>query len=173
MPGAAGQLREVSQLADARATLDYEIPVAELRGMPHEVFAGDARAHVSMRFGREHGWATVRLRLHARLQLTCRRCMGPLPLQVDERSRLILVESEAEAERVPVEAETFLAPGGRFDLNAVAREELLLALALVPLRARASQCAPLAAVAEGEVPASRPFAELGAWMKRSAKSRRR
>lgn len=174
MPGGAGQLRGVRELADARAALEFEIPVAELRDVPREVSAGDARVHVSMQFGREQGWAAVRLRLRARLQLTCQRCMGPLLLEIDERSRLVLIESESEADRVPADAETFLAAEGRLDLSAMASEELRLALPLVPRHARGGECAPGTADARMTdaafgAPASRPFAGLRGLMKRSAK----
>jgi uncharacterized metal-binding protein YceD (DUF177 family) len=101
-----------------------------------------------------------------------------LPVAAD--SQLVVVDSEAQAAAVPEEFETFLAPEGRCTLAALAAEELLLSLPIVPRHASDAQCAPLgvsAAAAVAAAPAGtpggageetqRPFADLRALLERA------
>jgi len=181
MSGGASKLRDVRKLADTRAGLDFEVPVAELPGLPPELSAGDGRVQVELRFGREQGFAVADVTLRARLQAICQRCMGPMSLTVQHRSPVMMVESEREAENAPAGWETFLAPEGRLNLAALAAEELLLAVPVVPLHGTDSPCAAgiearperaAAAPAQEAAPSgtARPFADLRALLERGGKS---
>jgi uncharacterized metal-binding protein YceD (DUF177 family) len=86
-----------------------------------------------------------------------------------------VVDSAAAAARAPEELETFLAPDGHGSLAALAAEELLLALPIVPRHAEGEcrlaadevegvQLAPPGTAAEGET--QRPFADLRAMFER-------
>jgi uncharacterized metal-binding protein YceD (DUF177 family) len=95
-----------------------------------------------------------------------------LPIETD--SRVAIVDSAAAAGRAPEGLETFLAPDGHSTLAALAAEEMLLALPLVPrhaegeclLVAGALESVPLSPPgAEGET--QRPFADLRAMFERS------
>jgi uncharacterized protein len=176
MPGAASKLRDVRKLADARATLDLDIPVAQLPGLPVELICGSGQVHAHLQFGREQGFMVAQVGLRAQLELICQRCMGPMPVPIETNSPVLLIESEAEAEAAPVEWETYLAAEGRLSFEALAAEELLLALPVVPLHADSSACeaagsrsVPAARDAEPASPHSateqatvRPFADLRA-----------
>jgi len=140
MPGGASKLRDVRKLADARATIGLDIPVAELPGLPGELIAGIGVLHAHVQFGREQGFMVAQVALRGQLELICQRCMGPMPLPIETSSPVLLVESEADAEAAPVEWETYLAAEGRLSLAALAAEELLLALPVVPLHADGSGC---------------------------------
>src|SRR5579871_5376225 len=133
MSGGASKLRDVRRLAETRAEFDFDWDVTRLPGVPSELSSGGGRVQAKLRFGREQGFAVADVELHARLQVTCQRCMGPMPLVVNTRSAVLLVESEREAEEAPAGWETFLAPEGRLDLWALAAEELLLAMPIVPM----------------------------------------
>jgi uncharacterized protein len=135
MPGGASKLRDVRKLADARATLDLDIPVAELPGLPGELVCSSGELHAHVQFGREQGFMVAQVALRGQLELICQRCMRPMPLPIASSSPVLLVESEADAEAAPVEWETYLAAEGRLSLAALAAEELLLALPVVPLHA--------------------------------------
>jgi uncharacterized protein len=179
MSGGALKLRDVRKLAETRAAFDFELPVAELPGLPVELLAGDGRVQVQLRFGREQGFAIAEVQLRARLQVICQRCMGPMPLAVETSSPVLVVESEREAEEAPAGWETFLAPEGRLSLAALAAEELLLAVPIVPLHGADSPCTPTAARANpaaaqqaGTAPdnaSARPFADLRALLERGGK----
>jgi len=184
MPGGASKLRDVRKLADARATLDLEIPVAELPGLPGELMSGDGQVHAHVQFGREQGFMVAQVALRAQLELICQRCMGPMRLPIETSSPVLLVESEADAEAAPVEWETYLAAEGRLSVAALAAEELLLALPVVPLHADSDACvaagkppaapdaqpAPQAQPA-GEQATVRPFADLRALLDGGGKTK--
>jgi uncharacterized protein len=182
MPGGASKLRDVRKLADTRSTLDLDIPVAELPGLPLELITAAGAVHARLQFGREQGYMVAQVALRGQLELICQRCMRPMPLRVDTDSPVLLVESESEAENAPVEWETYLAAEGRLSPAALAAEELLLVLPIVPLHAAAdcdastgtSLAAPEAdpgAVSPDAPDAAkaRPFADLRALLDRGTK----
>jgi uncharacterized protein len=126
----------------------------------------------------------AQVELRAQLELICQRCMGPMPLPIETSSPVLLVESEADAEAAPVEWETYLAAEGRLSLVALAAEELLLALPVVPLHADSRVCeaavgrAPVAPAAEPALLAGatlqatvRPFADLRALLDGGTKTK--
>jgi uncharacterized protein len=175
MPGGASKLRDVRKLSDARAILDLDIPLAELPGIPVELISGGAPLHVEVQFGREQGLMIAQVALKGELQLVCQRCMGALKWQVDSHSPVLLIESEAQADAAPAQSETYLAAEGRLSIAALAAEELLLALPIVPLHERGAACKEGKSVpampepaASGQVTA-RPFADLRALLEQGAK----
>jgi len=179
MAGGALKLRDLRKLAETRAAFEFELPVTELPGLPRELSAGDGRVQVQLRFGREQGFAVADVEVRASLQLVCQRCLGPLPLAVRARSPVLVVESERAADEAPAGWETFLAPEGRLSLAALAAEELLLAVPIVPLHGADASCVPAAAI--GQTPAEqpgrakdpatvRPFADLRALLERGGKA---
>lgn len=164
MPGAASKLRDVRKLSDARATIDLDIPVAELPGLPGELISGGGQVHAHVQFGREQGFMVAQVALRAQLELVCQRCMGPMPVPIETSSPVLLVESEADAEAAPVEWETYLAAEGRLSLASLAAEELLLALPVVPLHPDGGPCeasAGRAGQVRGTEPALPPQAATG------------
>jgi uncharacterized protein len=188
MPGGALKLRDVRKLAETRAGFDLDIALSDLPGLPAEVAASGGRVQAQLRFGREQGFATAEVRLQAQLQVTCQRCMGSMPLELEAVSPVVLVESEREAEDAPAGLETFLAPDGRLSLEALVAEELLLAVPIVPVHAAGAACQPIiqapAAQSAGSAPAApgtptapadgaavaRPFADLRALLERGGKA---
>ncbi|MFT3905707.1 MAG: YceD family protein [Steroidobacteraceae bacterium] len=165
---------DVRKLADTRARFEFDIPLADLPGLPDDLRAADA-VQVHAQFGREQGWNVVDLQLSTCLQLTCQRCLQPLQWPVDARSRVALVESQEAANAVPEDLEVFLAEEGRCSLAALAGEELLLALPAVALHAEGQRCEAVAEESETvaadedaapEEGTTRPFADLAALLKR-------
>ena len=144
MPGGWSKLRDIAKLADARAQFEFAIPVAELPGIAPEWAVADEPVRVGLKFAREQGTAVVEVELTARLRPLCQRCLQPMLLRVGTQSRVAVIETAAAADRVPGEMETFLAPEGRCDMAALAAEELLLALPIVPRHGEGERCeAPL------------------------------
>jgi uncharacterized protein len=176
MPGGALKLRDVRKLAETRAGFDLDIALSDLPGLPPEVAASGGRVQAQLRFGREQGFATAEVRLQAQLQVTCQRCMGSMPLELEAVSPVVLVESEREAEDAPA------------GLEALVAEELLLAVPIVPVHAAGAECQPIiqapAAQSAGSAPAApgtptapadgaavaRPFADLRALLERGGKA---
>lgn len=187
----APKVRDVRKLADSRAVFELDIPLTQLPGFPADTVPEGGPVHARLVFGREQGYAMAQVDLHAQLQATCQRCLGPLMLQVQTSSPVLIVESEQEAESAPAGWETFLAPEGRLTFEALAAEELLLALPIVPLHDQAAQCRPLVESPPGELPAqqaaqpsapepvaheeaatTRPFADLRTLLERGADRKR-
>ncbi|HTW74276.1 MAG TPA: YceD family protein [Steroidobacteraceae bacterium] len=177
----ASKPRDVRKLADSRAVFELSLALAELPGLPAEYLAGAAQVHARLCFGREQGYAMAQVELQTQLGATCQRCLAPMQLRIDARSPVLIVESAQQAEQAPAGWETFLAPEGRLMLEALAAEELLLALPIVPLHAPPARCQPLAPRVAIEPPATlrameaagvtqaataRPFAELRALLER-------
>lgn len=182
MPGGASKLRDVRKLADTRSTLDLEISAAQLPNLPVELISIAGQVHAHLQFGRERGFMVAQVGLRAQLEVICQRCMQPMALQIDTSSTVLLLESAAQADGAPAEWETYLAAEGRLSLEALAAEELLLALPIVPLHAQLRDCeissvesvptpaAPLPELAASAEAKGRPFADLRALLDRSAKS---
>jgi len=86
-----------------------------------------------------------------------------------------LIAAESEADRVPQEFETVLAPDNRIRVRDLVEEELLLTLPLVPLHESADECQAVqdevpTPAAEEAAPApetQRPFERLGELLKRN------
>lgn len=174
MPHGWSKPRDLAQLAQMHAQFEFEIPLGELPDIPDEFSFADEPVRVWMQFGRKQGLAIVDIKLRAVLKPVCQRCLGVMRLHIAADSRVAVVDSEAAAAKVPEELEIFLAHEG-CSLAALAAQELLLALPIVPRHAAGERCvvtgaidiqpaAPGAASALEET--QRPFADLRALLER-------
>ena len=117
--------------------------------------------------------AVAEVSVAAAVTLLCQRCLAPLMWPVNSTGRAALVATAAQAERVPEELETVLAPEYRISIRDLVEEELLLALPLVP-RHEDDRCAGASAgthTVQASAPARagethRPFGQLGELHKR-------
>ncbi len=160
---------EVDRLADHGADVDFAVPLTELSGLRALRAGLGGNLHGSAHFGREEGVPVADVRFSGSATLQCQRCLQAMELPLEAESRIALVDSEAEAGRIPDEREPVLAPGGRISIAELLTEELLLLLPIVPLHEARTRCAAESAAAEP--PASRgethrPFAHLGDLLKR-------
>lgn len=116
--------------------------------------------------------AWLRLVLHAKVELTCQRCLSPVAVTLDVDRWFRFVAGEQQAAALDAESDDdVLASSRSFDLFELAEDELLLAL---PLVARHEACpqplaAPAAAAGASDAPdiEASPFAALAA-LRRSA-----
>jgi len=159
---------EVDRLADGEADIDFAIPLAELSGL--RSLRGGVGGSVSgrVRFSREAGFAVAELTLRGSATLECQRCLRPMELALETLTRVALIASEAEGQRVPADLEPVLAAGGRITIGELVTEELLLTLPIVPLHAAGGECtsAPAAAALKEGGETHRPFARLAELLKR-------
>ncbi|HEV7431893.1 MAG TPA: YceD family protein [Steroidobacteraceae bacterium] len=180
MPNGWSKARDLAKLAEMRAQFEFEIPLGDLPGIPEEFSLADGPVRVGLQFGRGPGLGVVHIKLNAVLRPLCQRCLSEMRLPIAADSQLTVVDSDAQAAAVPEEFETFLAPAGHCSLAALAAEELLLSLPIVPRHAsdehclasgasvRSANAAP--AVAEAMSPAQetqRPFADLRTLLERA------
>jgi uncharacterized protein len=174
------QLSDVDRLADGQADVAFEIPLDQLPRVRAQM--ADSGGHVSgvAHFRREAGFRVAEIEMQGVVPLVCQRCLEPMQWPVSGSGRVALIAAESEADRVPQEFETVLAPESRIRVGDLVEEELLLSLPIVPLHADASECAvqqadpdagrlvkhePVAAQGAGEN-TQRPFERLGELLKR-------
>lgn len=88
-----------------------------------------------LRFDRgERGRHQISGWLEATLQVTCQRCMEPMPLSVRSEIALAIVSGPDEAERLPEAFDPLLLePDESIPLSELLEDELLLALPVAPL----------------------------------------
>ena len=125
-----------------------------------------------VRFGNEQGSRVAHVGLDGELQLICQRCLQPMRWPVKTQSPVMLIEAESQADGLPDDRETFLAADGRVSVAALAGEELLLALPIVPLHADIAECgvgAPPVGEPPSGVESGRPFADLRALLEQGTK----
>lgn len=164
MPEDGAKLCNVAVLADEARRIELSIPVERLDRIAGQLARREGRVTGSVALSREQGRIIAEVALAAHLTVRCQRCLQPMLLPVESRSRVALLESEEEAEGVSPELETALAPEGRVRLADLVEEELLLAMPAAPLHPE-GQCP--AGRQDGTQEsfaqtAQRPFADLGA-----------
>jgi len=164
------KLHDIDLWADARTEVDFAIPLKDFPRLLPQLSGDAGEASGRIRFGRQDGIAVADVSVDATVHLLCQRCLAPLDHSVRSRGRVAMVEEGAEAERVPVQLETILAPGHRLSILDLVEEELLLALPVVPLH-EPSHCvdgtSAVATPSETEQhERQRPFERLGELFKR-------
>ncbi|ODU10918.1 MAG: hypothetical protein ABS84_01855 [Rubrivivax sp. SCN 71-131] len=165
---------DVRALARAGGELAGQWPLAGFERLCASLRAGDdgavpgqvtwsARgAEVPVRGGASQTW--LHLQARAPLPLACQRCLGPMIEQAQIARSYQFVADEAAAQALDGEVEhEVLVLERELDLHALAEDELLLDLPLVPRHAACPQPLPGAddAAAAAAVPES-PFAALAA-----------
>ena len=167
MPEDGAKPVNVAVLADAGSRVELVVPVERLVRIAEHLTSRQGVVTGSVKLAREQGRIVAEVELAATLALCCQRCMQPLQLPIQCRSRVVLLENEAAAADVPPELETALAPEGRLPLAELVEEELLLALPAAP---RHDGVCPGGEQGEAETasqPTQRPFANLGELLGRS------
>lgn len=146
--------------ARAGSTLERHFSVAELPRL-HEAGAQDGSIDVQLKFSLFDGRPAVDGTLSGAVQLSCQRCVQPVPVPIDERFQVVLLQQERADE--PGGYEPVIADPAHFDVRWLAEEQALLALPLVPLHP-AGECAaaivPPRAKQAARTGTQRPFENL-------------
>ncbi|HKE93223.1 MAG TPA: YceD family protein [Povalibacter sp.] len=128
-----------------------------------EAGAQDSQLSARFSFSQLEGRVAIDGALRGVVTLTCQRCLRALEFPLEETFQVVLVQDEAELAEEPGGYEPVLADPARFDLQALAEDQALLALPLVP-RHEPGQCNPSGAVqVEPEIDESgtqKPFGNL-------------
>jgi uncharacterized protein len=160
--------RDIDPLADGQIRIDFEIPLSEFARL--RLRPGDTQMAIGhVQFSRDQGFVAADLAVRASVPLTCQRCLKPMRVGVDSRSRVMLIGTEDEADRVPAGIETVLALERRVSVRDLAEEELLLAVPIVPLHEDPRECDPgqrTVADPQARPNVQRPFERLGELLKR-------
>jgi uncharacterized protein len=178
MPNGWSKALDLAKLAERGAQFEFEVPLGDLPGIPEEFSQASGPVQLAMQFARERALSVVHIRLNAVLAPVCQRCLQAMHLPIASDSHVAIVASQAQGAEVPEEYETFLAADGHSTLAALAAEELLLALPIVPRHGNGERCEVSAAGAQGAAPVpsetaeavaetQRPFAELRSMLERA------
>ncbi|CDH43375.1 MAG: DUF177 domain-containing protein [Candidatus Competibacteraceae bacterium] len=96
---------------------------------------------VSLVAGIDHqGIRSITGGLRTVIELTCQRCLEPLPWPLDVTVNLGLVRNEAAAHRLPDEYEPLLVAEGFIRVADLVEDELLLALPQIPRHVDVQEC---------------------------------
>jgi uncharacterized protein len=166
------QLSDIDRLADGHADVDFEIPLDVLPRLQAKLAGTRGSVHGVAHFSRAAGLPIAQLDIEGVAELVCQRCLAPMRWPVQSSSRVALIPSEQQADRVPDDLEPVLAEGDRLRLRDLVEEELLLSLPIVPLHADPKDCgAGVKRVLDEKRAATpttqKPFERLGELLKRN------
>jgi len=165
---------EPLRLAELGRAIEGKMPLSRLRRLSDLLVDTAGDVEVSLEFIEEAPRRpVVRGSLRAALRLACQRCLEPLDVPVAIPVRLVIVRSEAEAERLDEGEDPLVAGEHPVSLAELIEDELLLALPQVPVHPWAVCGSAVEATRAGEehaVTPPNPFAVLEAL--RQGKGRR-
>ena len=165
----------VDTLVGTETAIDFQIPLAELPRVSHELIGKDGEASGHVRFSRHMGHAVADLDVKAAPEVVCQRCMQSMRWPVNVKSRIALVSDYDAADRVPDGMEVFLVEADSVSVRDLVDEEVMLALPNVPRHDEDSECArrrvqlpgqPDEPEATPDLQVQKPFAQLGELLKR-------
>ncbi|HTU68470.1 MAG TPA: YceD family protein [Steroidobacteraceae bacterium] len=165
----------VDTLVGTDTALDFQIPLAQLPRVAHELTSTDGEASGHVQFSRQSGQAVADLEVDAAPEVICQRCMQPMRWPVTVKSRIALVSDYDAADRVPEGMEVFLVEGDSISVRDLVDEEVMLALPHVARHDEDSDCAGRPLVLPGQESEAeeaaddqvrKPFAQLGELLKR-------
>ena len=139
-------LWRVERLADRATVLNGEFRLSKLtrlEGLVH----GDRSGTASLRLAAARstgGRLLLTLALRGTLVVTCQRCLEPLEWRVDESSEWLVVDSDAQAACVDLEASPLVLDAGRLGIETLLEDELIVALPMAPRHESIDDCGPLA-----------------------------
>ncbi len=120
-------------LAEKRAELKGKLFLSSLNRLSDILYSDSGVVNVSLSFSREERLATVAGQIYATLDLICQNCAQPLGWTVHSRFKLGLVNTIAQADRLPADCEPLLCEAGqKLPLKDIVEDELLLALPAFP-----------------------------------------
>lgn len=138
---------------------------AEMPRLQSELAAPSAPLQVQLELRRDRQGQWLRGSIDGALMLECQRCAATYAWKLDLQVALLLVESEAEEQRVLEFADPYRIENDHLPLRELVEDEVLLALPIVP---RCQECMstlsamPAAQAAKEEAPSkpANPFAQL-------------
>lgn len=118
--------------AQSASTLERSYAVADMPRLL-EAGAGESTAFkVTFRFFRLDAHVAIDGTLNGVAKLTCQRCLQPVDVPLEDEFNLVIVKDEAAEQTEFTGYEPIAADPARLDLRALAEDQALLALPLVP-----------------------------------------
>lgn len=108
-------------------------PPASFPRVAGAVHGMDEAVEYELRFGKDaEGRAAIEGWVKVRLVMLCQRCLQPVEIKIDSSFALVLVASDAEADRLPEHLEAVVVSNGPMRILDFIEDEMLLSLPSVP-----------------------------------------
>jgi len=139
-----------------------QLPVAKLSRLSEVLHSDSGSIDVSFEFGTSVGYASLKGRVKASLEVECQRCLQAMVVELESAFKLAFVHSEEEADELPEEFEPYLIEGEEQLMLPLLEDEILLSLPMVTMHEQ--PCSAFMSKHEEEVKATKeaahPFAAL-------------
>lgn len=128
------------KFADSGEQLEGQLAVQELGRVNDLVAKPDGRINFSLLFGRnDRGNVVITGELAGELTVLCQRCLNPMPLRIESRIHVGVVDEPDQMAALPEDLEPVVTEERKVALVRLIEEEVLLALPLAPVHELA-QC---------------------------------
>lgn len=122
------------KFADSGERLEGRLPIRELVQLNDLVAKPDGTVSFSLLFGRnDRGNVVISGDLSGELTVICQRCLNPMPLQINSRIHVGVVDEPEQMAALPEDLEPVITEDRKVALVRLIEEELLLALPLAPV----------------------------------------
>jgi uncharacterized protein len=131
---------DLTRIGPGGADLKTDLPTAGMERLRQAVAVAEV-VSARLRVRRdEAGQMPARVDFRASVTMTCQRCLGPVTLDIEQGSELLLAPDPVDAAAEPEGRDVVVAPGWRLDVAGLIEDELLLALPLVPRHESEQHC---------------------------------
>ena len=120
------------RLAETERVLKGGLEISKMPRLSKLAKTAAGRVECELRFHKMAGDSYLSGRLESTLRLTCQRCLEDFDLPVTSEFSLLLVESDAMAERVQEYAEPLIIENDELDIANFIEDELLLSIPGIP-----------------------------------------
>lgn len=168
LPVTANFMRQV----ELNRTIEGRYPLVKFERLAEILLDKKGYVSAKLEFGRSVGFACLKARASATLQVKCQRCLQPMETAVTGGFKFALLNSEEDFDCLPEEFEPYLLQGKEQSIIDLIEDELLLSLPMVIVHEEAcsdfmtSQAKAIKAIKE----TSHPFAALKAIKSNKAKN---
>lgn len=130
--GSTGNTVDATICAHAGTTIERRYTAAEMQRLREAGAQNGTAFSAVFGFSQLEGRVAIDGELEGVVVLTCQRCMRPFEWPLQEAFQVVLVRTEADLEQEPANYEAIVADPAHADLLALAEDQALLALPLVP-----------------------------------------
>ena len=160
LTGPLPKLVDYRKLADAKAELDGDIPVADFKRLVGLLASDSGVVHVRLKFRKGKKQKTLVMgQCSGEFELSCQACLEPMNWAFESKIRLFLVPSLDEVLALEQDEDGQVCETDRVELVELLEDELITGLPMVP-RHEPEDCAAPEPVAESGNETYRPFAGL-------------
>jgi uncharacterized protein len=111
--------------------LEGQYQLAKLQRLAELLLDDSGYVNAKLEFGHSVGFACLKARVSATLQVKCERCLQPMNIDVNGKFKFALLHDEDEFELLPDEFEPYLLKGEVQSVIDLVEDELLLSLPMV------------------------------------------